>query len=311
MTALTIALRNLPANVRGALWMLAAAGGFSCMAAIAKLMGARLDSFQITFFRCAVALVFLLPFAMASGFVATMRTKQLGLHLTRSFIGVAAMFCGFYAFTQLPLADAVAFSFTKPLFVILLAVPLLGEIIRWRRWTATAIGFAGVVIMMRPGQQGFDPAAFAAIGGAACVAIAVVCVKKLSAEEKVLTMMLYFGFISTAVSAVAASFVWITPTAEEFALLCVMGVLGALGQICIINAYRTGEATAVAPFDYARLLFAGSFGILFFLEVPDIWTLSGAAVIIASTLYIAQREARLGKTKDPESVARQHSQRLA
>lgn len=292
----------LPANVRGALWILAASILFSCMAATVKTVGARLDSFQIAFFRCAFGLIAILPFMLRAG-PQVFRTRRPVLHIVRALTGLTAMFCGFYSITHLPLADATAISFAKPLFMILLAVLFLGETVRWRRWTATAVGFAGVLVMINPGENGLNPAMAAALVGTLCVAVVVVLVKRLSATEAPLTILFTFGLVSTAVSALPAAYVWQTPTWLELTLLILIGCLGAAGQSCAIRGFRVGEATAVVPFDYSRLLFAGALGYALFGDVPTANTLAGAALIVASTLYIALREARLGKKPAAQASA--------
>lgn len=288
----------LPANVRGALWILAASVLFSVMAAMVKTVGARLDSFQIAFFRCVFGLVVILPF-MAKAGPQVFRTRRLPMHVLRALAGVTAMFCGFYSITHLPLADATAISFAKPLFMIVLAVLFLGEVVRWRRWTATVVGFVGVLIMINPGENGLNPAMAAALAGTLCVAVVVVLVKRLSTTEAPLTILFTFGVVSTLVSAVPAAFVWQMPTGIELVLLILIGSLGAAGQSCAIRGFRVGEATAVVPFDYSRLLFAGALGYVLFGDVPTTNTLAGAALIVASTLYIALREARLGRKPGP------------
>src|SRR5690606_23111586 len=289
--------RALPGNARGALWMLLAGAVFTAQGALVKLLGTRLDSFQIAFFRCAVGLLTIAPFIvgpyLAQGATALFMTGRPWMHLARGLVGVAGLFCGFYAVTHLPLADATAISFTKPLFMIVLAVLFLGERFRWRRWSATAIGFIGVLIIMRPGTASFDPAALVALLGSLFVADVVVLVKKLATTERNVTILFYFAVITTIVSAGPALLVWQDPSGAELVLLALVGIAATLGQACSLRAYRAGEATAVMPFDYARLVFAAAYGYLFFAEVPDIWTYVGAAILVASTLYIALRDISL------------------
>jgi drug/metabolite transporter (DMT)-like permease len=133
-----------------------------------------------------------------------------------------------------------------------------------------------------------------ALLGSFLVADVIVLVKKLSATERNVTILFYFAVITTIVAAVPALFVWQTPTRYELGLLVLVGIAATLGQACSLRAYRAGEATAVVPFDYARLVFAAAYGYLFFAEVPDMWTWIGAAVLVASTLYIALRDIRVG-----------------
>lgn len=274
---------------------------YTAQGAIVKGLGARLDSFEIAFFRCAFGLLAIAPFVigpyLAQGGTALFLTGRPWMHLARALVGVAGMFCGFYAVTHLPLAEATAISFTKPLFMIVLAVVFLGEQVRWRRWSATAVGFIGVIIIMRPGTDSFQPAALVALLGSFFIADVVVLVKKLSATERNVTILFYFAAITTVVAAVPAALVWETPTLRELGFLILVGITATLGQACSLRAYRAGEATAVMPFDYARLIFATAYGYVFFAELPDLWSYAGTAVLIASTLYIALREIRIGRPR--------------
>ena len=157
------------------------------------------------------------------------------------------------------------------------------------------VGFLGVLVMVRPGAGAFDAAALVALGEALSIAFLIVLIKRLPPSETALTMLFHFGIVSSIASLPLALLAWQTPSWEEYCLLAIIGVLGAAGQVCWIRAFRAGEASAVAPFDYTRLSFAATAGFLLFAEVPDVWTFAGAAVIVASTLYIARREARLAR----------------
>jgi drug/metabolite transporter (DMT)-like permease len=285
---------GLSGNGRGALWMIASGLGFTAMAVGIKLLGDRLDNFQIAFFRCLVGFVAILPFLPQVG-LAGLRTRHLHVHGVRGVFGLAAMYCSYYAIAHIPLADYTALSFTKPLFATVLAVLILQEIVRWRRWTATLVGFLGVLVMVRPGAGSFQPAALAALADAFSIAFLVTLVKRLPAYENTLGMLFYFGVFSVVLSLPAAIFFWNWPTPEEWLLLVAVGILGVLAQSCWIRSFRAGEASAVAPFDYLRLIFAALAGLAVFAELPTVWTLAGAAVIVLSTLYIARREAQLAK----------------
>ncbi len=289
---------SLPANVRGAAWIVLASAVYSGQALIVKTIGQRLDPFEIAFFRCAFGLVAVIPFL--AGTRGWTISGNPWMHVLRSVVGVSGMFCGFYSLTHLPLATATAISFTKPLFLIVLVVLFLGETVRWRRWTATAVGFLGVLIVIRPGGDAFTFAMLIALLGSFLVADVTVLVKKLSVTDRNVTIIFYFGVVTTLVSVVPAIFVWQMPNLFEWSLLVLVGATAAFGQYCSLRAFRIAEATAVMPFDYTRLLFAGFFGYFFFAEVPDRWTLVGVAVLIASTLYIAQREMRLGRATGGE-----------
>jgi drug/metabolite transporter (DMT)-like permease len=281
--------QRLPANLRGALWVVLSCLSIASMAALVKTLGAHLDSFQLAFFRAGFGLLTVLPFAIGAG-VGVLRTRRPGLHLARGIAGTVAMMCGFFALTRLSLADATAITFTTPLFLTVLAALVLHETVRRRRWSATACGFLGVLIMLRPGDGVLEPAALAALLGAACIATVRLLIKRLAETDGSLTIIVWFGLISTAVSAVPAALVWRTPTLFELGLLALLGCLASLTQVCMIRGYRIGEASALAPFEYARLPFAMMYGFLLFAELPDLYTSLGAAIIVASTLYIARRE---------------------
>jgi drug/metabolite transporter (DMT)-like permease len=284
---------RFPPNVRGAGWIVLAAVVFAVQALIVKILGQRLDSFQVAFFRCLFGLIVLLPFLR--GTTSFFLTGRPWLHVARSVIGVGGTFCGFYAITHLPLATATAISFTRPLFLVVLALLFLGEAVHWRRWTATALGFIGVLIVLRPGTSSFDYAMLIGLLGSFFVADVAVLVKKLSGTERNITILFYFGSITTILSAVPAVLVWQNPADWEWPLLMAIGGLSSLAQYMMLRGLRIGEASAVMPFDYTRLIFAGLFGFYFFAEVPDLWTLVGVVILIASTFYIAQREMKAGK----------------
>ncbi len=295
MTAAALRARwqALPDNTRGAIWVLMAAVGFSVMAVLAKHLGETLHAFQIAFFRSVVGFLVLLPLVMRAGW-GVLRTSVPGLHFGRSATGAVAMMCGFYALTHLPLATATAITFTRPLFLIVIAVLLLGEPVRWRRWSATLAGFIGVLVMLRPGAGTLDPAVFVALGQALAAALIVVFLKRMPPEEKHVTVLFFTAVFTTLVTLGPALWVWRMPDAATLAIAVAMGTVGVTAQAAVVRAYRIAEATAVAPFDYARLLFATGFGIVLFAEIPDVWLILGAGIIVASTVYIARREARLG-----------------
>lgn len=292
---------NLPDNVRGALWVVAGCVMFSAMTTLVKSLGGTFDSFQLAFFRALFGLFAVMPFVVRRG-AGVIRTRRLGLHFVRGLMGASAMLCGFYAITHLSLADAVSISYARALFLIPLAVVFLGEVVRMRRWTATGIGFIGVVIMLRPGGD-IAPATFVALLGALLVASVTIMIKKLTTTERPETLLFYFGIISSTVALIPALLVWRAPHLWELALMMTIGACGASGQYCMIRGFKIGEATALIPFDYTRLVFAGVIGYVVFFEVPDLWTITGAAIIVASTLYIALREARLGRKERPTEPA--------
>lgn len=287
----------LPGNVRGALWLLLSAVLYGVMAVLAKYLGARLDSFQTAFFRALFGLIVILPFLLKAGWAeGGIRTGNLPIQILRGFVGSAAMVCGFYAFTHMPLADAQALNFTRTLFLVPLAAVLLRETLGARRVAAALAGFGGVLIMLRP-TGAIEPAALVALLGAVLVALAVVLVKIASRTDKPVTLMFYTGIVGIFVTGVPAYFAWQPPTLEEYLLLALMGAAGAASHNFFIRGYSAGEATVIAPFEYSTLVFVAVGGFLVFGDLPTVWTLSGAAVIIGAALYIVRREAQAAREK--------------
>lgn len=280
----------MSANFRGALWMLNAAFCFGISEALIKMAGARLDSLQIGFFRAGLAALLILPIVMRKG-VRGLGTGRPFAHVLRSFAGYSSMLCNFYALVHLPLALAVSLSFTRPLFVVLTAAAVLGERLGTRRLMVTLLGFAGVLIMVRPGGGGFGFAAILGILGAMIGAVVAMMIKKLSATEPPERIMFYFSITATILSLPPALAVWIEPTASEYAVLAGSTLLASLGQYSIIRAYRNAEVSAVEPMDYSRIVIASILGFALFGEFPDLWTLLGASVIIACTFTVARMAA--------------------
>lgn len=268
---------------------------FTGVGTFIKLAGQHLDPLQIAFFRAAFGLAFILPVLLRARMIPW-RTPRLAGHFWRTVVGAGSMVCGFYAAARLPLADSTAISFSQPLFIVAVSALALGETVRWRRWGATIVGFVGVLIMLRPQPGAFDPAALAAILSAFLTACAVMLVKKLSETEPPLQILATFAMFSTLFLLPAAIPVWRWPTPAEWIYVSAIGVLATLGQYCMVRAYAAGEASFVAPFDYLRLPFSVALGFFVFAELPTLWTAVGTAVIAVSTLYIARREAVLGKT---------------
>lgn len=294
---------GLSANGRGALFMLAAACFFAANSALVKsLLVSGLGPLQITFVRLAVGALAILPFVWRAG-PASLRTRHPGVHALRAVAGGGAMVCGIAALDTLPLADYTALSFSQPLFAVILAILVLGERVGWRRWAATLAGFLGVVVMVRPGSGRFEAEALLAVAMAFGIAVAVILAKRLPAEESQVTMLFYFSAATSLAFAWPALAAWQAPSPLQAVGLVGFGLGGLITQALMIAAFRTGEASVVAPFDYCKLIVAGILGFAIFGEVPDGWTLAGAAVIVAATLYIARREARLGAWPTPRETA--------
>jgi drug/metabolite transporter (DMT)-like permease len=272
--------------------MIASGFGFTVAATFVKLLGGSgISAFQTVFVRALIGLAIVLPWLWHAR-ITPWRSGHLKIHLARAGFGGLAVTLAYYAFTVMPLADVTAISFTIPLFVTMLAAFLLRENVLKARWAATAIGFVGVLIIVRPGSHGFDWSALLVLAMALCVAFSVILLKRFSERESQLSMLFFFLVSSGGIAAIPALDGWVWPTPLDWALLAGVGLMGVGSQALIIRAYRVGEANFVAPFDYVKLLFAGLLGFIFFTEVPDVFTGIGAAIIVASSLYTARSEAR-------------------
>lgn len=287
---------RLPANLRGALWVILSAFLLTVMGALVKALGREIHSFQIVFFRCLIGALALFPFILRAG-LGSLRTRRAGLHALRVVVGVGGMFCVFYAFAHMPLAEAVAIIFSRPLFAVALAVPLLGEVVGWRRALAAGIGFAGVLVMVRPGTAAFDPVSLVALAAAFTAGSVAIIIKKLSATESTGAILMWFTVGGTAIALLPAIMVWTWPTPAQWLDLVLIGVIGVAGQAAMTRGFSTGETSFVTPFDYSRLLFATLFGIILFAEVPDLWKAAGALIVVGSGYYIVRRELALARAR--------------
>jgi drug/metabolite transporter (DMT)-like permease len=234
-------------------------------------------------------------FLRQAGGLSALRTRRPRDHILRGIVGVTAMGLVFTSFKLLPLGEAVALTLSGPIFLTALSVPLLGEKVGLRRWSAVIAGFIGVLIMTRPGAGLFNPAALFALGGAVFYALAMISVRWLSATEPAATTVFYFTLFATAAGALTLPFQWQTPDLSGFCLLAGIGLIGGVAQMAMTQAFRMAPASIIAPFEYLALVFAGTIGYLVWREVPDAFVLVGSAVVIASGLYILHRETVRGR----------------
>jgi len=202
----------------------------------------------------------------------------------------------------MPLAEATALSFTAPIFTSVLAVLLLGEVMRLRRWTATVIGFLGAVIILRPGVAAIEPAALLAVATAAVWASSTILIKVMARTESAGAITTYMVLLTTPMTLAAALFVWQNPTLGQLGWAALLGAAGSTGHFCMSRALASADATVVAPFDYLRLPTVALIAFIAFGEVPGMWVWVGGAVIAASSIYIAQREARARGAPDASAA---------
>ncbi|MFN4088169.1 MAG: DMT family transporter [Alphaproteobacteria bacterium] len=280
----------------GILCIIGAALLFTSSHAAIKLEASTFHVVQIVFFRSLFAFVPLAPFLWRSG-VDLLKTSRPALHAGRCVAGITSMFAYFYALGFLPLADLTAINFTMPLFVTALSVPLLAERVGWRRWTAVAVGFGGVLLITRPGGGMLDPMILIALFSAFGYAVAVICMRRLGSTESSATTTFYFTAAGAVVSGALLPFVWQTPSGVEWAVLIGIGVVSGGAQLMMTFGYRQAPAAIVAPFDYVALVWAALLGFVIWGDVPTVWVVSGAAIVIASGLYILRRETKLARER--------------
>lgn len=291
-SAATSGWHALSPNSRAAVWMLLAVLAFSVNNVALKSLTRSLDPLQIMFVRGTLMTLFILPIAWRTHALAT---RRIGAHVTRSLLGTSGAYLFILALSLAPVADVVALSFSRALFIVVMAVLILGEVVGWRRWTACAVGFIGVLVMVRPGFGALNLGLVAAAGDAVLSAAVALTLKSLGRTERPQTVVFYFGLFSALLTMVPAILVWRDPGVEGWTLLLLTGVLATLGQIANTRAWTEGEASIVAPLAYVQLVLSGGLAYLIFRETPDTLGLAGAAIIVAATLYIALREARLKK----------------
>ena len=276
---------------RGALLVSAGALTLVIMAAVVKTLGARLPSMEILFFRSLIGFLFVLPL-FARDPLQPLRTQRFGMHLLRGATGAAGNACFFWTVTHLLLADAMALQFSRPLFLIPLALIFLGEVAGWRRSIVAVVGFIGILIYARPFTDGFEPGAFVGAAGALFGGLVVICIKRLQTTESTRVIMFYYAFWNAVFALIPAVWLWITPTWPELLLLTVVGFLGICGQSLITHGLSQGDATVLVPLDYSRIVYSAALGYLLFGELPGPWSWAGMAVIVSASLYLVLTEKR-------------------
>ena len=234
-------------------------------------------------------LVFLLSARWYGGFGA-LRSRRWSWHLLRTLLSVGAMFGFFYGLARMPLVNALTIAFMAPLIVTALSVPFLGEDVGWRRWLAVIAGFAGVVIVLRPGPGMFTPAAVGVIVAAFCWAGLAVTARKLAATESSYSLSFYIMGGPLLVSALVLPGNFASPDAQGWLLFILAGICSAIAWVGVVGGYRRAPPVVLAPFEYTALIGAAVAGYLIWDEIPDRWVVTGGAIIIASGIYIVFRE---------------------
>ena len=281
-------------------WMLAAVASFSLMDAGMKLLSAHYPPLQVTLLRGAASLPFVLVWVLASAGVRSIVPVRWGLHLLRGVLGMVMIGCFVYALKRMPLSTAYTLYFVAPLLVAALSVPLLGERVGPRRWTAIGIGMLGVVVVLRPGVDGLvSLPGLMVLLAATAYAIAAVTVSLLTRTDTPQSMVVWFLAIMAVGAGLAAIPGWVPLRWEHAALILGMGLAGAFGQIALTSAFMRGDASMIAPLEYTGLVWVIAWDWLLWQTLPDTATWTGAAIIVASGLYLLRRERTVGATRTP------------
>ncbi len=245
---------------------------------------------QFVFLRSVFGLLFFLFTARFHGGLGSLRTARWDWHLLRTLLATGAMFGFFFGLSRMPLVNALTIAFTAPLFVTGLSVPFLGEHVGWRRWLAVVAGFIGVLIVLRPGEGMFTPAAIGVIIAAICYAGLALTARKLAATESSFSLAVYVVTGPLVASATLVQGNFTSPTLAGWFFFILAGLCSALAWIGIVGGYRRAPPAMLAPFEYTAIVGAALAGYLIWDEVPDIWVVTGGLIIIGSGLFIVYRE---------------------
>ena len=256
----------------------------------AKYLSASLPSIEIAWLRFLVFALIMVPAMVPGSPLFAMRTSRVGLQLMRGAALLGSSLFFITGLRYLPIADASASGFVAPLFVTALSIFFLSEKVGVRRWLATATGLLGVLIILRPGTGAFHAAAFFPIISALAWAVTLIMTRMMSGREHAITIMTYSSIAGVAILSVLVPFVWVAPSWQAVMFGILIGVASTAGQWIVVLAFRYADASVLAPFSYTQLVWVSTLGFLIFGEVPDAWTVVGAAFIVASGLYTAHRE---------------------
>ena len=288
-------------NVQGALFALIAFGIYATHDVVVKFLGADYHAVQIVFFAGLLSFPLVTLMLMRDGTEGHLRPVHPWWTALRTLCTVVTGVTAFYAFSVLELAETYAILFATPLLITLLAIPLLGERVGLRRGLAVGVGLAGVLIVLRPGPDGLSLGHLAALTAAVCSSLSSIIMRKIGSDERSVVLLLYPMVANFMVLGCALPFVYRPMPVAHLGMLGIIAAFGFVATLLVIMAYRRAEAVIVAPMQYSQMLWAIFYGYLIFDETPDEWTLTGAAVIIASGVYIVLREGT-GKVSENRPV---------
>jgi drug/metabolite transporter (DMT)-like permease len=285
-----VALRRQP--LLGLAYMMVAVLAFSAMDAAAKWLTSGFSVVEIAVLSRLISPFFALAVAQHQGGLQTLKTRHPGWHLARAAANGVTLLTFFGALIFLPLADTVAITFVSPLIMCALAVPILKEHVGPRRWTAIVIGFAGVLVITQPSGAGFGWGAVLALGAAFGDALGINITRRMSATESSHSMLFWSSVILIVAFGAVLPFYWTTPSGHDWLVIGILALSGSFAQFSLAQAFRYGEVSLLAPLEYSALIWAVIFGYVFWDELPTLTVVGGVAIIIASSAYVAHREAR-------------------
>lgn len=280
--------------MRAALLMFGSTMFFGSMTVAIRLASETLHAFEIAFFRNFFGLMIALPLLLRHG-PGLLKTARLPRYVFRCTIGIASMLAGFWAIGHLPLAQAVALSYSSPIFVTIAAVVLLRERVRARRWAAVALGFVGVLVIVRPGTDSFSAGTLIALLAAVLSGIVSIQIKQLSSTEPADRIVLLTTLLWVPMSLAPALTVWEWPRGIAWVWVIAAGAMGTGGHMLWTRALKLGDVSALTPISFMQLPLVAAAGWWLFREPVDCWTAIGAGVIFAANAYIAHREAQLAR----------------
>lgn len=284
-------------SFKGLFFALIAFAVFATHDVVVKALGAHYAPFQIIFFSTLLSFPLVTFMLMRDPAAGHLRPVHPWWTALRTGAGVLGGFSAFYAFSALPLAQVYAIIFAAPLLITVLAIPILGEQVRLHRWAAVIVGLIGVMVVLRPGQAEFSLGHLAAVVAAICGAFASIVIRKIGQDERSIVLLLYPLAANFVVMACVLPFVYKPMPIEHLGMVGVISLFGFVAGLILIAAYKNAEAAVVAPMQYSQIIWAAGFGYLLFGETPDSATAAGAAIIIASGLYIGFRESRASVNK--------------
>jgi drug/metabolite transporter (DMT)-like permease len=292
----TAATRTLPAGasiLRGILLMCAGVSTFPFMNAAVKLLAVHYPTLQITWARFTGHLIVMLIVFLPQYRMTLLRTRRPAVQIGRSVMMLVSNMVFVMAIGSVPLATASAIGFTAPLIVTALSVPLLGESVGWRRWSAVLVGFAGALVVIRPGSGFTDPAVLLLLLSSLTYALYQIATRWVGRYDNAATGIIFAALFGSLALSVVMPFIFVMPhSLLDWSLFCSLGLLGGCGHYLVIRAFQLGAAAVIAPLGYVELVGTTGLGYLIFDNFPDAWTWLGAGMIIASGIYIALRERR-------------------